>query len=48
MYGAGSIPASDHQFLPFLKSSPNQLIICTRGFFDMGNLNLKGFFDSDH
>jgi hypothetical protein len=32
MYGAGSIAAGDHKFLPFLKSSPNQLIFVLRVF----------------
>ena len=43
MYGAGSISAGDHKFLPFLKRYPNQLIFCTQGFFDMENSNLKDF-----
>ena len=44
MYGAGSIPAGDHKFLPFFKRYPNQLIFCTQKFFDMENSNLKHFF----
>ena len=31
----------------FSKSSPNRLIFCNWGFFDMGNLKLKEFFDID-
>ena len=32
MYGAGSIPAGDHNSLPLIKCYPNQLIFCTREF----------------
>jgi hypothetical protein len=47
MYGAGSISTGGHKFLPYLKSSPNLLIFCIRGFFDMRNSNLKEFSDFD-
>ena len=35
-------------FFEISKSAPNQLIFCTRRFFDMGNSNLKEFFDFEH
>jgi hypothetical protein len=45
MYGAGSKPSGDHKLLPFHKNSPNQLIFCILGFFDMWESNLKEFFN---
>jgi hypothetical protein len=32
----------------FSKNSPNWLKFGVMGFFDMGNMNLKEFFDFDH